>query len=265
MISLYNLIKEQIEKPKAIILAGAPGAGKGYVLSGLNLDGIKILNVDNSYIELLKKANVSLDLKNAGPEDRSKAAIAMAAANKEFKGKVAATIEGKESFILDGTAASIKQTANLKKELEETGYEVFMLYVYTDLERSLKQNQGRFEKTDGEDRSLAPGIVLRSWSQVTDNFKAYKAMFDSNFVSVANTLQDEKINNLPGIIKKYLDPFKPQGTKPKDAKAQARSDKSKEALNSKLLTLLSDEAVEDIINTSVSKEEAQSKIKAFLS
>jgi|TARA_B100000780_G_scaffold199043_1_gene140811 adenylate kinase family enzyme len=265
MISLYNLIKEQIEKPKAIILAGAPGAGKGYVLSGLNLDGIKVLNVDNSYIELLKKANVSLDLKNAGPEDRSKAAIAMAAANKEFKGKVAATIEGKESFILDGTAASIKQTANLKKELEETGYEVFMLYVYTDLERSLKQNQGRFEKTDGEDRSLAPGIVLRSWSQVTDNFKAYKAMFDSNFVSVANTLQDEKINNLPGIIKKYLDPFKPQGTKPKDAKAQARSDKSKEALNSKLLTLLSDEAVEDIINTSVSKEEAQSKIKAFLS
>jgi len=265
MISLYNLIKEQIEKPKAIILAGAPGAGKGYVLSGLNLDGIKVLNVDNSYIELLKKANVSLDLKNAGPEDRSKAAIAMAAANKEFKGKVAATIEGKESFILDGTAASIKQTANLKKELEEAGYEVFMLYVYTDLERSLKQNQGRFEKTDGEDRSLAPGIVLRSWSQVTDNFKAYKAMFDSNFVSVANTLQDEKINNLPGIIKKYLDPFKPQGTKPKDAKAQARSDKSKEALNSKLLTLLSDEAVEDIINTSVSKEEAQSKIKAFLS
>ncbi len=61
MIKLYDLIKEQIERPKAIILAGAPGAGKGYVLSGLNLDGIKVLNVDNAYIELLKKANVSLD------------------------------------------------------------------------------------------------------------------------------------------------------------------------------------------------------------
>ena len=265
MISLYNLIKEQIEGPKAIILAGAPGAGKGYVLSGLNLDGIKVLNVDQGYIDLLKKANVTLDLKNAGPEARSKASIAMATANKEFKGKVASTIEGKESFILDGTAASIKQTANLKKELEEAGYEVFMLYVYTDLERSLKQNQGRFDKSKGEDRSLAPGIVLRSWSQVTDNFKAYKAMFDSNFVSVANTLQDEKTDNLQDIIKKYLDPFKPQGTKPKDEKAQLRSDKSKEALNAKLLTLLSDEAVEDIISTSVSKEEAQGKIKQFLS
>mgnify|MGYP003631710510 CR=1 FL=1 len=265
MISLYNLIKEQIENPKAIILSGAPGAGKGHVLSGLNLDGIKVLNVDNAYIELLKKANVSLDLKNAGPEDRSKASIAMGAANKEFKGKVAATIEAKESFILDGTAASIKQTTNLKTELEEVGYEVFMLYVYTDLERSLKQNQDRFSKSDGKDRSLSPAIVMRSWSQVTDNFKAYKAMFNDNFVSVANTLEDVKIDNLEDIISKYLDPFKPQGTKPKDAKAQARSDKSKEALNAKLKELLSDEQFQMIINNSVSKEEAQAKIKQFLS
>ena len=264
MISLYNLIKEQIEGPKAIILAGAPGAGKGYVLSGLNLDGIKVLNVDQGYIDLLKKANVSLDLKNANPRDRSEAAIAMAAANKEFKGKVAATIEGKESFILDGTAASIKQTANLKKELEEAGYEVFMLYVYTDLERSLRQNQIRFDKSDGKDRSLAPAIVMRSWSQVTDNYKAYEAMFDDNFVSVANTLEDKKLTDIADIVKKYLDPFKPQGTKPKDAKAQARSDKSKAALNAKLKELLADEQVQMIINNSVSKEEAQGKIKQFL-
>ena len=265
MISLYNLIKEQIEKPKAIILAGAPGAGKGYVLSGLNLDGIKVLNVDNAYIELLKKANISLDLKNAGPEDRSKQAVAMAAANKEFKGEVAATIEGKQSFILDGTASSIKQTAKLKSELEEAGYEVFMLYVYTDLERSLKQNQDRFEKSDGKDRSLAPAIVMRTWASVTDNFKAYKAMFKDNFTSVSNTLEDEKLDDLEDIIVKYLDPFKPQGTKPKDAKAQARSDKSRAALNDKLNDLLSDESVKDIIDTSVSKEEAQAKIKQFLS
>tara|TARA_B100000795_G_scaffold20582_1_gene13737 strand:+ start:1393 stop:2190 length:798 start_codon:yes stop_codon:yes gene_type:complete len=265
MISLYNLIKEQIERPKAIILSGAPGAGKGYVLSGLNLDGIKVLNVDNAYIELLKKANISLDLKNAGPEDRSKQAVAMAAANKEFKGEVAATIEGKQSFILDGTASSIKQTAKLKSELEEAGYEVFMLYVYTDLERSLKQNQDRFEKSDGKDRSLAPAIVMRTWASVTDNFKAYKAMFKDNFTSVSNTLEDEKLDDLEDIIVKYLDPFKPQGTKPKDAKAQARSDKSRAALNDKLNDLLSDESVKDIIDTSVSKEEAQAKIKQFLS
>ena len=116
MIKLYDLLIEQVGKPKAIILAGAPGAGKGYILSGLDIGNLKVLNVDNTYINLLKKANVSLDLKNATPEERSKQAIAMAQANKEFKGKVAATIAAKESFILDGTAASIKQTTMSTKK-----------------------------------------------------------------------------------------------------------------------------------------------------
>ena len=256
---------EQVGNPKAIILAGAPGAGKGFILSGLDLGNLKVLNVDNEYINLLKKANVSLDLKNASPEGRSKAAIAMAQANKEFKGKVVATIEGKESFILDGTAASVKQTANLKNELEEAGYDVFMLYVYTDLERSLKQNQDRFKKSDGKDRSLAPAIVLRTWASVTSNFKPYEAMFGDNFVSVANTLEDEKLSNVADIIKKYLDPFKPTGTKPKTDAQKARSEKSKAELNAKVKELLSDDNVNMIINNSVSKEEAQAKIKQFLS
>ena len=71
-----------------------------------------------------------------------------------------------------------------------------MLYVYTDLERSLKQNQDRFEKSDGKDRSLAPAIVLRTWASVTSNFKPYEAMFGDNFVSVANTLEDEKLSDV---------------------------------------------------------------------
>jgi len=265
MISLINILKEAVDQPKAIILAGAPGAGKGYILRGLDLGGIKILNVDDIYVPLLKKANVTLDLKNATPEERSEQAKQMAAANKQFKGDVEATIEGKESFILDGTGASYNSTVKLKNELEEAGYEVFMLYVYTDLERSLRQNQDRFKKSGGEDRSLAPAIVMRTWASVTDNYKAYEAMFDNNFISVANTLEDEKLTDIEDIIKKYLDPFKPQGTKPKDAKAQARSDKSKAALNDKLKELLSDEQVQMIINNSVSKEEAQTKIKQFLS
>ena len=265
MIKLYNLLIEQLNGPKAIILAGAPGAGKGFILSGLDLGNLKVLNVDNTYIDLLKKANVSLDLKNATPEERSKQAKLMAAANKEFKGKVASTIQGKESFILDGTAASIKQTTELKQQLEEAGYEVFMLYVYTDLERSLKQNQDRFEKSGGQDRSLAPAIVMRTWLSVTKNFIPYKNLFGDNFVSVANTLQDEKLKNVEDIIKKYLEPFKPTGTKPKTPAQQARSDKQKAETNTQIQALLNDDGVKEIIDGSVSKEEAQSKLKQFLS
>ncbi len=263
MIKLYELLKEQVGQPKAIILAGAPGAGKGYVLKGLDLGNVKVLNVDNRYIDNLKKANVSLDLKNSSPEDRSKQAIAMSQANKDFDKDVEDTIKAKESFILDGTAASYKKTVELKNELEEAGYEVFMLYVYTDLERSLKQNQDRFEKSGGEDRSLMPAIVLSTWNKVTQNHKPYKDLFKDNFVSVANTLEDEKIDNLEDIITKYLTPFKPKNTKPKTAARQRYADKQRDKQNKEVKGLL-DGGAEEIINTSVSADEARAKINMFL-
>ena len=259
MISLIQLLKEAQGSPKAIILAGAPGAGKGYVLKGLDLDGLKIMNIDNIFINKLKAANVTLDLKNATPEERSEQAKQMAAANKEFKGDLQDTIEGKQSFILDGTAASSKQTSELKKQLEEAGYDVFMLYIYTDLERSLSQNQDRYEKSSGEDRSLPPAIVMRTWMSVTQNYEPYSNMFGNNFALVSNTLED-KMDNVEDIIKKYIDPFKLQGTKEKTPAQQIKSDQQYAEMKSDINKLLQSDFSKD----SLSKEEAQSKISQFL-
>jgi len=264
MISLVKLLREVQKSPKAIILAGAPGAGKGYVLKGLNIGKLQTLNVDNTYISKLKDANISLDLKNATPDERSKQAKAMADANKEFKGSVQKTIEAKQSFILDGTASSYKQTVALNDELIKAGYEVFMLYVYTDLERSLRQNQDRFERSSGKDRSLAPAIVLRTWNSVTQNYKPYRELFGGNFISVANTLEDEKLDSLEAITDKYLKPYAAKDTKPKSAARQAYSDKQKEKTTQEINSLLSDDGVRDIIDNSISKEEAQIEIGKFL-
>jgi adenylate kinase family enzyme len=263
-VKLYDILKEIQGKSKAIILAGAPGAGKGYILRGLDLGGLKTLNVDDIYVPMLKKANITLDLKNATPEERSAQAKTMAAANKEFKANLDSTIGNKESFVLDGTGASFNQTSKLKSQLEEAGYQVFMLYVYTDLERSLKQNQDRYEKSGGEDRSLAPGIVMKTWKDVTQNYEPYKNLFGSNFVSVANTLEDQNISDLEDIMKTYLDPFKPKDTKPKTPKQQASSDARKAKDAEQIKTMLNDKFVKNIVNNSVSKEEAQSKLKSFL-
>ena len=261
---LYDILKEIQSKSKAIILAGAPGAGKGFILRGLDLGSLKTLNVDDIYVPMLKKANITLDLKNATPEERSNQAKAMAAANKEFKANLDSTIGNKESFVLDGTGASFNQTSKLKDQLEEAGYQVFMLYVYTDLERSLKQNQDRYEKSGGKDRSLAPGIVMKTWKDVTQNYEPYKNLFGSNFVSVANTLEDQEISDLESIIKTYLDPFKPKGTKPKTPKQQASSDARKAKDAEQIKTMLNDKFIKNIVDNSVSKEEAQSKLKSFL-
>ena len=264
MISLVQLLREAQGNPKAIILAGAPGAGKGYVLRGLDLGGLKVMNVDDKYIANLKQANISLDLKNSTPEERSEAAKAMADAVKDFRGDIADTIEAKQSFILDGTAASYNSTVKLKNELDEAGYDVFMLYVYTDLERSLSQNQDRYTKSGGEDRSLAPAIVMRTWKSVTNNLPKYADLFGNNFVAVANTL-DDKMQDIDKIINKYLKPFTPQGTKPKTPAQQKKSDERKAQDKAEIQAMLSDDFIYDVIEYTMSKEEAQMRLKQFLS
>jgi adenylate kinase family enzyme len=264
MISLVQLLREAQGNPKAVILAGAPGAGKGYILRGLDLGGLKTMNVDDIYVPLLKKANITLDLKNATPEERSEQAKQMAAANKQFKGELEQVIAGRESFILDGTAASYKKTAELKSELEEAGYDTFMLYVYTDLERSLSQNQDRYIKSGGEDRSLAPAIVMRTWKSVTDNLPKYEELFGNNFVAVANTL-DDRMQDIDKIIQKYLKPFTPQGTKPKTPAQQKKSDERKAKDKEEIQAMLADDFIYDVIEYTMSKEEAQMRLKQFLS
>ena len=264
MIKLVDLLREVQGKPKAIILAGAPGAGKGSILRDLDLSGLKTLNLDDTIAALSKIDGFTLNQKAADAEDRSKFMKAMQAATKKLKGEqLPQTIANQESFILDGTSASKNQTIKLLDQLKQAGYDVLMLYVYTDLETSLKRNQERFEKSGGEDRSLLPGAVLSTWKDVTKNFDLYKNMFN-NFVSVANTGDSETMKDIRNILKTYIDPFKVKDGRQKTEKEAARSKAQKEKLNQEVQDILQSDQVQNIINSSVSKEEAQSKIRAFL-
>lgn len=265
MISLMQLLKEVQGKPVAILLAGAPGAGKGSVLRDLDLSGLKTLNLDDTIAALSKTDGFTLNQKAADAEDRSKFMKAMVAATKKLKGEqIPQAIANGESFILDGTSASKNQTIKLTNELKEAGYEVMMLYVYTDLETSLKRNQERFEKSDGEDRSLLPGAVLSTWKGVTQNFNDYQDLFGSNFISVANTGEDETMKDIENILKTYVDPFKVKDGREKTEKELARSKASKAKLNQEVQDILQSDQIQNIINSSISKEEAQGKINAFI-
>ena len=265
MISLMQLLKEVQGKPVAILLAGAPGAGKGSVLRDLDLSGLKTLNLDDTIAALSKTNGFTLNQKAADAEDRSKFMKAMAQATKKLKGEqIPQTIANGESFILDGTSASKNQTVKLVNELKEAGYEVMMLYVYTDLETSLKRNQERFEKSGGEDRSLLPGSVLSAWKGVTQNFEDYQNLFGDNFVSVANTGDSETMKDIENILKTYVDPFKVKDGREKTEKELARSKAQKAKLNQEIQDILQSDQIQNIINSSVSKEEAQGKINAFI-
>ena len=265
MISLIRLLNEVEGNPKAIILAGAPGAGKGSILRDLDLSGLKVLNLDDTILALSKEQGFSLNQKDTDAENRSAFMKAMAAATKKLKGEqIPQTITNKDSFILDGTAASSKQTQLLVNQLEEAGYDVMMLYVYTHLETSLKRNQERFEKSGGEDRSLMPGAVYKTWLDVAKNFKTYQDMFGDKFVSVANTGDDETMKDVDTILKIYLEPFKVKDGKPKTDKELTRKKEQEAKLNAEVQSFLNSDEVQNIINSSISKEEAQAKISSFI-
>ena len=263
MISLVQLLREAQGNPKAIILAGAPGAGKSSIVGDL-ISGIKVLNIDDYYIQNLKKAGVSLDLKKGDAESRSKSAIAMQQAKKDYDKELESDIEKRGSIVIDGTAASYNKTKELKDVLDRAGYETLMVYVYSSLEKSLRKNDDRFERSKGEDRSLMPAIVMSTWKDVTKNFFPYKELFGDNFVA---TTVDKKLadaQNLEDIITKYIDPYKPTNTKPKTLAQQARSDKQKAQTRQEILDLMKQENIDKILPNILSKEEAQSKLKQFL-
>ena len=274
MIKLVDLLKEVQGKPKAILLAGAPGAGKGYILDKVNLSGLKTLNLDDTIVALSKKDGFTLNQLKADFENRSKFMQAMRDATtklkgnpkKGIKGDLPQTIENRESFILDGTSASEKQTIKLLNQLKQAGYDVLMLYVYTDLETALDNNQKRYEKAKKEgkdDRSLLPGAVIRTWKDVTKNFNTYKNEFD-NFVSVANTGDSETMQNIEDILQTYVDPFQVKDGIPKTPDQIDKKEQEKEKLNQEIQDILQSDQIQNIINSSVSSDEAEKIINTFL-
>ena len=99
MISLKRLLNEVQGKPKALILAGAPGAGKGSILGDLDLGGLKTFNLDDTILALSKAEGFSLNQKDTDAENRSAFMKAMAAATKKLKDEqLPGAIANKDSF-----------------------------------------------------------------------------------------------------------------------------------------------------------------------
>jgi adenylate kinase family enzyme len=265
MISLVRLLKEVQGAPKAIILAGAPGAGKSSVIDDVIRDlGLKVMNIDDYFIKNLRDAGLSLDLKRADAAGRSGAAKAMASAKELYQDELKQEIKKRGNIVIDGTAGSYDETEKLKNTLEAASYDVMMVFVYSSLEKSLEKNEDRFERSAGKDRSLMPGIVMQTWAKVTKNFIPYLNLFGNNFVA---TTKDKDLfgkASLDKIIKRYLEPYTPQDTKPKTEKDQAKSRANKEKLEQEIISLRDEKNVQDIIQQTVSIPEAQTKIKQFL-
>ena len=113
-------------------------------------------------------------------------------------------MNGRLGLIIDGTGHKFKKIKEQKKELEEIGYDCYMVFVHTDLDVAQKRNMER-------PRKLNPEIVETSWNEVQKNKIYFQGLFgNENFMMVdnSNTLspkQAEKKFNM--LVKKGIGKF----------------------------------------------------------
>ena len=207
-------------------MAGGPGSGKSYVASQLfgipkkvniTISGLKTVNSDTEFEHLLKKYGFEtvgggldidlwpqevFDMIAGGDEDsenmtvRKKAKLLTKARKEQY-------MNGRLGMIIDGTGHDYSKLSKEKLQLEQLGYDCYMVFVNTSLEVALKRNSER-------NRKLPEDLLEKSWKDVQNNLGKFQGLFGSNFAVVDNSnfLSEKDAQKKFGMItKKYIDKF----------------------------------------------------------
>jgi len=185
---------------KAIFLAGGPGSGKSYVVRRTTGGtGLKIVNSDPAFESLLKKAGLSLKMP---PEEEERKEKVRAQAKKLTAKQKSNFLEGRLGLVIDGTGKESEKILFQKRQLEELGYDTYMIFVNTSIDTALARNAKRA-------RSVPESIVVKSWNDVQSNIGKFNNMFRQGMIIVDNNDADEDIldevwKRVLGLLKKKV-------------------------------------------------------------
>ena len=250
MIKLLDLLKEAKGKPKAIFMAGPAGSGKTFVSAQLIPKNLTVINVDDTYEELLKAAGLGMKIADFNQDQLSQAGKLMGQAQKATKEKFAQLSGEKKDIIIDGTGAASKPLLKKKAELEELGYDTMMVMIWVSPYTSLERNASR-------DRALAPSIVLKTWAGVNSNIDTYAQAFGDKFALINND-PEGKLEFDPAYAKKtFFQTVKGSG-KVYTPDERAKRDQEILDLNANIAQLV--KTTPEFAST----EDAKSKINTFL-
>jgi len=201
MISLLKVLNEAISRPKAVFLAGPAGSGKSTFVKN-NIPNLKVINIDDTYEELLKKAGLDKPQSEFTSDELSQSSKLMGQARKETTAKLKVTQENLENIIIDGTGGASNPILKKKTQLEDLGYDTMMVMIYVSPLVSLERNRSRGEAGG---RSLRPSIIVRTWNQVNKNIDTFKNMFGDDFILVNNDPEGTDKTYNEEEIKSYFD------------------------------------------------------------
>ena len=254
MIKLLDLLKEVANKPKAIFLAGPAGSGKTFTSAQIIPKNLTVINVDDTYEELLKAAGLGLKVADFTQDQLSQAGKLMGRAQAATKEKYAQLSAAKQNIVIDGTGAASKPLLKKKDELEKLGYDTMMVMIWVSPYTSLQRNADRI-KAGG--RSLPPAIVVKTWAGVNANIDTYKQAFGDKFVLINND-PEGKLEYDPVVAKeRFFNTVKGSG-KVYTPDEKAKRDKEITDLNDKIAQLV--QSTPEF--TSI--DNAKSKINTFL-
>ena len=169
---------------KAFFLAGGPGSGKSYVVSRTTGgSGLKLVNSDDAFENLLRKAGLSLKMPSSEEEPRD---VVRGRAEEITAKKKANYLEGRLGLIIDGTGREADKIIRQHRALKELGYDTHMIFVNTSLDVALQRNAER-------PRSVPEPIVVKSWKDVQANMGTFSQTFRQGFIVVDNNDAGEDV------------------------------------------------------------------------
>jgi len=199
----FNELQEGVYDPnifKAFFIAGGPGSGKSFVVrrttGGL---GLKVVNSDDAFEAQLKKANLSLKMPASEQEPRD---VVRDRAKQTTSARKSGYIQGRLGVIIDGTGRDFDKISSEAKDLQQLGYETYMIYVNTSLDVAKERNAMR-------PRTIPEPIVTKSWNDVQQNLGKFSGLFRQNFVVIDNNNAGDDVFNavskqIRGLVKKKV-------------------------------------------------------------
>ena len=194
---------------KAFFLAGGAGSGKSYSAAKATGSsagkfqwhekiedkitpgkvgpyGLKVVNSDEQLEMGLLKAKMSSNFRTYTDDETTKKEIIRAKAKKTTKKREQLWVNGRLGLIIDGTAHNLSKLTIKKKELEDVGYDTYMIFVNTSLDIALQQNQDRARK-------LTDDVIHRTWEEVQNIKDGLANLFPGGFVEIVNNRAGEDV------------------------------------------------------------------------
>lgn len=173
---------------KAFFMAGGPGSGKSYVAGELfdfpkgavasvsYATGLKLVNSDNAFETMIKKAGLEVN-KLADyakdPEIWKEVMGLRDQAKRTTKRMQDNYIGGRLGQVIDGTGKDYDKIRGHRQLYQDLGYDTYMIFVNTSLEVALQRNAQR-------ERSLPDTLVQKMWQEVQNNIGRFQGLFGSD-------------------------------------------------------------------------------------